>query len=339
MHPAIAALRSPRASQRRARADYVAKSAANSNTPPPDAAQNAASMQVVREQWLARPEIERAAAELAHYASGADLEQCPALGALICDHSTARGFADTLFAQVLPALVSVSLGEAPFRFRNSRGLSTIQLLEAGGAKLCLTAYEPLEPEAAPRSALFADREAHEIVVSGAAEGLVHQLDAKGAPRSEACAWQAGDTIRVRAETEARQVLRVTRSLTLLQLTREPQHPAPTREVSLDTGETVRSASGDKSASQAVMALGVLGALREYEALSVMEQTARNPKEDAEVRWEAVRQTLGLGPVRGLDLLADLASAPGDPLAPPASVLREQLLSAQPELRLLVKEKA
>ncbi|MEL7320312.1 MAG: hypothetical protein AAFN04_16940, partial [Pseudomonadota bacterium] len=100
---------------------------------------------------------------------------------------------------------------------------------------------------------------------------------------------------LRPQTQARHVLSVSRSLLVLQLTREPTRPAPTRLVDVETGETLRVASGDKSASQAVMALGVLGALGEVGSLPVMEATALNPSEDPEVRWEATRQLLALGP--------------------------------------------
>ena len=142
---------------------------------------------------------------------------------------------------------------------------------------------------------------------------------------------------LRARCEARQILKVERSHLLLQLTREPERPAPTRLVSLETGETQHTASGDKSASQAVMALSVLGALKTRASLEGMEETARNLAEDQDVRWEALRQALGLDTACGLKLLTELQDGIDDPLAIPAGALSAQLFKAQPELRDLTTE--
>ena len=88
-----------------------------------------------------------------------------------------------------------------------------------------------------------------------------------------------------------------------------------------------------------MALGVLGALQDHDALEMMEETALNSTEDLDVRWEAVRQALGLEPSKGLDLLQTLANGKAEPLAEPAKALSLQLLQAQPELRELMEQEA
>ena len=152
-------------------------------------------------------------------------------------------------------------------------------------------------------------------------------------------WGQGNKVTLRARCEARQILRVERSLLLLQLTREPARPAPTRLVSLATGETQHTASGDKSAGQAVMALSVLGALKAKASLEVIQRTASNLAEDQDVRWEAVRQALGLDTACGLELLTRLQERIDDPLGIPARTLRAQLFEAQPELRDLTTQAA
>ena len=324
IHPAIAALRETPVVQRR-------------STSSGGAARTAAALAAARAQWLANPQVVAVAQDLARYGAGGSLRACAALHALVHDHSAARRFAEGLIGALLAHLRQRPLGEAPFRFKVTRGLATIQLLEDGGATLSLVAYEPLAEAEPPRTALFSDREVHEIALSGEASGVRHVWNGEGDLVCEPLRWRAGDTIRLRPRCEARQVLDVARSLLLLQLTREPARPAPTRLVSLDTGETLRTASGDKSASQAVMALAVLGALREDGALEVMEQTALNPNEDQDVRWEAVRQALALGPARGLELLDQLAARVDDPLGSPARALRAKLLDAQPDLRRSPRE--
>ncbi|MEL6485757.1 MAG: hypothetical protein AAFQ13_01245 [Pseudomonadota bacterium] len=321
VHPAIAALRGTTVSQRQA------------------VAATKAAMEQAHQHWLERPDICQFRDELSRYGSGAELEACGALKSLIHDHERAACFVEALIDAALDALRTHRLGETPYRFKVSQGLATLRLLEASDATLSLTAYEPLESVQPPTSALFSDRETHEIVVSGTASGVVHTLSEAGATTSRPIALTQGDCLATRACIGARHILHVERTLLLLQLAREPQRPKPVREIALDTGVERRTASGDKSASQAVMALSVLGALKEYGALDVMHQTALNRDEDPDVRWEAVRQMLGLGAMRGLDTLETLAGREHDVLSVPALALRDRLLSTRPDLRALWKESA
>ncbi len=298
---------------------------------------SAAALKQVAEEWRARPVTRSVAQDLKRYGAGVDVRDCANLHALVNDLAKAQAFTLSLIQTILPALRAHALGEAPFRFKNSQGLATLQLMESGGATVSLAAYEPLASEETPSSALFSDREVHEIALGGEALVAQHRFGAGGTLSSEPMPWFAGHTSAQAAQTEARQVLRVERTLLLLQLIREPERPAPTRLVDLSSGETLRIASGDKSASQAVMALSVLGALGECGALEIMEKTALNARENPDVRWEAARQCLALDAARGLALLVKLAGYAADPLAKPAASLKTQLLSAQPELRALIRE--
>jgi len=230
------------------------------------------------------------------------------------------------------------LGEAPFRFRVSHGLATLQLLTSKGATLSLAVYEPLGGGSNPsETALFCDRAVDEIVIAGQAKARHHAIMAEGMVKSDTIELRPGDTLGLRPLIEMREIVDVERSLVILQLTREPDRPRPTRKVDLQTGAILRIASGDKSASQSVMALSVLGAMKSYGALDVMERTALNAEENLEVRWEAVRQTLGLGAVRGVAVLQNLAKRADDPLRQPAVNLLKQVLTAQPDLSRLFKE--
>lgn len=326
VHPAIAALRGTPASQRRpgiGEADQT----------------QLARPKSVRDAWLAEPLVQAVLRGLRSYGAGAPLRECQALSEALFLHNAAATLVDGLFHNLLSVLRDYPLGEAPFRSKVSEGLATVQILESAGAVLSLAAYEPLEGAQAPDTALFSDREVHEIVLSGKASCARHTWIGEGHLESKALNLSAGDTIALQSQRQARQILNVQTSLLLLQLTREPTRPAPTRQVSLETGTTLRTASGDKSASQSVMALGVLGAIGDYSALPAMEDTALNMSEDPEVRWEAARQRLGLGPKRGLILLGTLARRKDDALCAPAGALMAQVLTAQPELRALIQEEA
>lgn len=329
VHPAIAALQPSLTSQRRT------------------ALAHAQAMERVKAGWLAQAQVQAIREDLRRYSDGAALDDCAALAAVMRDHCTARRFVDDVCATMLDALRKEPLSEVPFRYTISSGLAILQLLKIGNARLALSAYEPLATDDAPETVLFADREMIEMVVSGHGRGLFYTMQRDGqsesqrdgALRTAPTVWQAGASIAVRPVSEARQIVTVKASLVLLQLIREPAAPAPTREVSTSDGKTVRIASGDKSASQAVMALGVLGALGECRSLVAMADTALNRREDMDVRWEAVRQTLALDAARGMALLETLAARSNEPLNHEATRLKQSLLAAQPELRALAKEPA
>ena len=320
VHPAIAALRTAPLSQRRGRST------------------SGTSLEQVRLDWMAKDAVRSITADLALYARGQSLAECSTLRELMDDHATANAFVQTLCHEVLDALRERPLGEAPFRFRVSQGLATLQLLSSKCATLSLAAYEPLDkPPEQSQTALFSDRCVDEIVISGVAKARRHTITSRAAVTSEEIDLRPGDRLGLRPLIEMREIIDVERSLVILQLTREPDRPRPTREVDLQTGTVLRTASGDKSASQSVMGLSVLGALKSYVALDVMEQTALNGAEDIEVRWEAVRQILGLAAVRGVAVLQSLVKRDDDPLCNPAQNLLDQVLTAQPDLARLFKE--
>ena len=102
---------------------------------------------------------------------------------------------------------------------------------------------------------------------------------------------------------------------------------------------MQQSSGDRRASEDVMALGVLGALDYETARGPMREYALDPVRDKDARWEAVRQLLAQDSARGFALLGELAATVDDPLAVPANALREQLVAAEPALRSLEEEAA
>jgi len=162
---------------------------------------------------------------------------------------------------------------------------TLLIMQAGAR--WLSAYEPLHHGARPESALFVDQERREIVIEGRARGQVHRLNGEGALTSRAVKWQTGSVIGTKARIETRQVTDVDETLVLLQLTRSPRKPAPTRQIALGNGQTLALASGDKSASEAVMALAVLGAMGQ----ACLEKVAANVTDPLQLPAAALLHTL------------------------------------------------
>ena len=201
VHPAIAALRGAPVSQRQ-----PLSSAAQ---PSPECLRE--QLRKVRDGWLAAPKTQNIARELSDYGAGANLKECPALARLVSSVETASETFDILMSAVLSALRESPLGEAPFGFSVSDGLTRMNVLEASGAVLSLSAYEPVDNEEMPDTALFSDRESHEIVLSGSARGVMHRIRDDHSLNSLCHVWRRGQTIVLNSPRETRQLLKVARS--------------------------------------------------------------------------------------------------------------------------------
>ncbi|WP_299191826.1 hypothetical protein [uncultured Erythrobacter sp.] len=315
VHPAVAALRLDPGSQRRSRA----------------------RMEAAKCDWLAS-ESEVAAA-LSAYDGGGALVGYPALAVLMGEVDAAREFVDGFVRRFIAAQREATLGEVPLRHSSSAGFARLQLMQSGTAVLSLCVYEPVAEPKAAQTARFVDCELQEMVIAGSGRGRVHRLELgdKAPARISTFErqWRAGDHIVQQPLNEAREFVDVGQSLLVLQLSRTPKSPRPSREYRLDNGALMQQISGDKRASEQLMALSVLGALEHCEALGEMDSFARDPANDRDARWEALRQTLALDTGRGMELLASFG--PGDPLAHAAAELRAQLIASHPALQDIVPE--
>lgn len=269
---------------------------------------------------------------LAGYADDGVLANHPTLANLVGNHAAAQGFADDFIVRFVAALRAEPLGEVPFGHSTGAGFSRMQLLNCDGATLSICAFEK-RPEADPPQAVrFVDCETHEIILAGSAQGALYRR--LGTLTCEDREWRAGDVISCQAMTGSRHFQKVDTTLLVLQLTRKPVRPAPSIELRLTDGALLREVSGDKCASEQVMALCVLGALGSDPAPLV--QFARDTGHDREARWEALRQVLSIDSARGFALLCEIAGEQADTLARPAADLRAKLAADHPQLRLLAE---
>jgi hypothetical protein len=282
--------------------------------------------------WRALPQVAAVTDALAEYGGGRPLTECGALAALVADHAAATALLGGFVAPLLQALRAEPLAQLPLGTSAMPGLARIRLIESGRGALGLAVFARRAPVNAA-SVLFEDGQAHELVLAGAGEGLRYRLGAAGVT-GEALACTPGTRITRSGGADARQIIAVTRPLLVLQLTREPAMPAPSREFLLPDGRLIKTISASKQESQQMMALGVLGALAHRPALGAMERLACDATAARDLRWEALRQVLGMDARTGMALLARLAAAGDDALAEPAARLHRDLLAAQPDLVLL-----
>lgn len=320
IHPDIAALRSNPASQRRAQS----------------------AIEGAVGDWRTDESVRAIASELERYAKGAPFDECDHLRALLTDREHAVRFVDTWRDTVLAGLTHEPLAEVPFRHKCSASLTTLQLMNAGPASLSLVAYDELDQPSEPTAAVFSDRELYEIIVHGSARGLVHHLSVVSGARADIVSrprrWEAGDCSAIEGLKQARHFVEVSGSMTVLQLARTARRPQHSCSYALDDGRLLQRASGDKRASQDFIALDVLGALDRDDALPAMRELALGRDRDADLRWEAVRQTLGLDAASGIALLDELAECPGDPLAVPARSLKRTLCEDRVEDAVAIEER-
>ncbi len=319
IHPDIAALRSDPTLQRHAQTPMT---------------------QAVAE-WQSRSDVITLAQELAAYDAGDHLCSCHTLSGLIGNHEVASRFIADWCDALLTPMMAQPLGQVPLRHNVAPGLATLQLMNTGGTALSLFVYSELGSIAEPQSAVFADREAHEIVLAGRAHGVQHQLTEIHSGRahivSSSRTYEAGNCVSQSAGVQTRDFLKVEGSMLLLQLTRVPAKPEPSREYLLPDGTLIHQVSANKRASQHFMAVDVLGAMERGDAVPVMRELALSLGDDADLRWEAVRQTLALDAAQGMALLGRLSARLDDPIAQPAASLMQSLIAANARLADLAKE--
>lgn len=283
--------------------------------------------------WRARPHTAAVMAALAAYGAGEALAADGALAGLLTDHAAALAFASDFIAPLMTALRAEPLAQPGFGFSAMPGLARIRLGESGRAALSLAVFAR-RTAVSPASVLFEDGEAQEIVLAGSGEAARYRLLPAGEVVCEAATCAPGTRFLRAGGRDARQITGVTWPLLVLQLTRAATRPLPSREFALPDGRLIKTISACKRASQQMMALGVLGALAHRPALGAMERLALDPMAERDLRWEALRQVLGMDARAGMALLARLAIRGDDVLSAPAAQLQRTLIAAQPELAML-----
>ncbi|MEE1877630.1 hypothetical protein [Altererythrobacter litoralis] len=311
VRPEIAALRSDKAKQARLR----------------DA------MDAAQARWRARPQVAQVLADLKCYAAGAELDSLARLNELLGSFEHAEALVAQWCRDFLGPLRHEPLAQVPLRHHYGQGFATMQLASEGGAALSLAVYEEKADFTPPRSAVFSDRELHELVLAGSGGASIHQVRGGHGARvrieSERRALRAGSRLAIIGGHAARQIGQVAGQMVILQLTRVPDRPGLTREYAIPSGELPMQSSGDKRASQCEMAMAVLGAMERRDAAGAIAEMAQSGPDH--LRWEALRHTLALDSGRGMRRLERIASEAGDPLAEPARRLHAQLLAAHPQL--------
>ena len=113
---------------------------------------------------------------------------------------------------------------------------------------------------------------------------------------------------------------------------------PMREYALESGKLVHRAAGTPAESRYELMISLLGRMERTDAAPLLASMALGADSPG-LRWQAVRECLGLDTATGFSALVALSRRPGDALAAPAGALRAQLLESWPQLAQIEAENA
>ena len=278
--------------------------------------------------------------EIADFHGGKDLDDLPLLGALFDPRSDrTESFLDTLLAPLLRKISDAPLGQSPLRCSTSEVSNAIMIARCANTALVLHYTSGIGLAAQPEvdTASFIPAETWERVLAGAGEAVQVCLSGAGPDRAD-LQWnpvslQVGD-VRHRDGREEALVLRsVPNSLVQLRLQRRIDNLLPVRQYRLADGALVHQAAGTPRDSRLELTATPLGRMKRRDAAPMLAAMAEEQGADG-LRWQVLRECLGLDTAIGFRALSTIADRADDPLQAPAAALRGTLIGMYPELKEL-----
>ena len=286
-------------------------------------------------------------ADLDRLSRGAHFADCAALARLFADAGAARRFADGYAARMLGVLAENPLGQVATRHHTDGTSAMLLFGRVGEASLMLCSVDGagFALEAAPEAVAFRPAEIWEVVLAGAARGMVLRIEGV---REDGTLVLAREPMLLRPGTilvrdSLREVLLLesveTCLVTLkLQLQRENARTdaggaEPVREVELVSGRITHQSAATPVDSRRELMVALLGRMGRADAAPAMSRIAREPGADG-LRWQALKECLALDTAQGFAALTAMARDAGDPLAAHAGALRAQLVESWPQLEMV-----
>ena len=314
VHPGLAALRRDDTPQRQAQAALAA----------------------TQSQWEATSEVRAVLAGLERMAEGAELADCPELAALFAPGPAAQRFAQAFISTMCGALAERPLGHVPLRHFTDGANSTLLLGRSGPVALTLVALDAagLARKPAPRSVTLSPAFTWEAVVGGGGSiELVHALPLPGGTarlERETRALTPGMAYQRDGREQGLIYRSVDGCLVVLRLQRRLAGDGVVREYDLADGTLLHRANGSPLASRYELMATLLGRMGRSDAAPLLADLATEEGASG-MRWQALRECLGLHTAAGFAALDVIARRTADPLAPSAGALRAQLVESWPQL--------
>ena len=288
-------------------------------------------------QWLADGGGAGFQESLASYGSGEPLARLPALARLfVTGDSAALRLTRDLIDQMAVALAAAPWGQVPLRHKLDDMTATLVLGAAGNAVLVLQTIDGagLERRPAALTASFSPGETYDHVLTGTAEARFIELRSETGARADLavtpCRLVAGDVARRNGAHQSLLIDFAPTSMTTLKLQRRPPSGSVTREFRLADGTLAHQAAGNPRESRFELATALLGRMERSDAAPLLAAMAEENGGQS-LRWQSLKECLGLESGAGFGALSRIAARTDDPLSAPAAALRAQLLQLYPQL--------
>ena len=309
--------------------------ALRSDPAPQQLAQNALAEAIA--QWRESALMQQIESEFHDFRQGTDLAAQNGLKALF---DPADPMADALIARLIDPLVAVldqhPLGSVPLRHYADDQSATLILCTGGGAALSVQVLDPLglARQRPAHSVTFAPGELHERILagSGAAKLVTLRAERPGGAglEIEELRLEAGQCLHRNSGEQCRMITALDAPLVLLRLQRRATGGALTREYSLADGSFIAQAAASPRETRLELAAALLGRMGRSDAAPLLAAMAEEEAGQS-LRWQSLKECLGLDTAIGFGALCRIAAHADDPLAAPAGALRAQLIETYPQL--------
>lgn len=289
------------------------------------------------EEWAQNSDSTAIFVDLARFAQGAELAQCPELAGLFTSGGN-RGaiWVHDLIRAMAQTLSHHPLGQVPLRHFTNGITSSLLLGRSGETTLALVSVDGtgLAAQSPSPAVNFAPLETHEHILAGYAQAELVGCDQAGLPQVELkCENLSLSPGSVMIRDGAKQALRLCRidgTLVSLRLQRRPRRGGVSHAYCLSSGRLLHRAAGVMRESRHALMINLLGRMGRRDALPVLTEMACEQAGD-DLRWQAVREGLGLDTAQGFQTLCAIADRQGDSLSHSARTLRDHLVRQYPML--------
>ena len=271
------------------------------------------------------------------YARGEPLGHLPPLARLFAPGDPAAlQLTRDLTDRIAASLAAAPWGQVPLRHKLDDMTATLVLAAAGNAVLVIQAIDGagLSRRQPALTASFSPGETHDHVLAGKAQTRLIELRSETAGQADLAVTSGWlEPGRVAQRNGAHQSLLIDAadtSLVTLKLQRRPASGSVTREFRLADGTLAHQAAGNPRESRFELAAALLGRMGRSDAAPLLAAMAEEAGGQS-LRWQSLKECLGLDTAQGLAALSRIAGRSGDPLAAPAQALRAQLVQAYPQL--------
>jgi hypothetical protein len=289
------------------------------------------------QRWRESALMRRIESEFQSFSQGAELAAQSQLTTLFDPEDSMAG---ALVARLVDPLIAVlakhPLGAVPLRHYGDDQSATLVLCQNGGSALSIQVLDPvgLSRQRPAHSVTFAPGQLHERILAGSGRArlvtLRHARPDTADLAIDELRLETGQCLHRNSEQQCRMITALDAPLVLLRLQRRAAGGAVTREYALEDGRFIAQAAARPRETRLELAAALLGRMGRNDAAPLLSAMAEEEAGQS-LRWQSLKECLGLDTATGYAALCRIAARADDPLAAPAGALRAQLIESYPQL--------